>query len=61
MEERSHFLRTKVAGRGATDQIKRFLSPLFLAIAGTTSSFSVMDAKMLLGPDIRRARLRHDM
>ncbi|MFT6791503.1 MAG: glutamyl-tRNA synthetase, partial [Cellvibrionaceae bacterium] len=42
-------------------KLKDFLSPLFLAIAGTTSSFSVMDAMVLLGPDISRARVRHAM
>ncbi len=42
-------------------KLKEFLSPLFLAIAGTTSSFSVMDAMTLLGPEISRARLRHTM
>jgi len=40
-------------------KLKDFLSPLFLAISGTTSSFSVMDAMALLGPEMSRARLRH--
>ena len=40
-------------------KLKDFLAPLFLAISGTTSSFSVMDAMILLGPDMSRARLRH--
>jgi glutamyl-tRNA synthetase len=39
-------------------KLKDFLAPLFLAIAGTTASFSVMDAMTLLGPDLSRARLR---
>jgi glutamyl-tRNA synthetase len=42
-------------------KLRDFLSPLFLAIAETTSSFSAMAAMMLLGPDISRARLRHAM
>lgn len=40
-------------------KLKDFLSPLFIAIAGTTSSFSVMDSMTMLGPDMSRARLRH--
>lgn len=40
-------------------KLKDFLAPLFVAIAGTTASFSVMDAMVLLGPDMSRARLRH--
>ncbi len=35
-----------------------FMAPLFLAIAGTTSTFSVVDAMQLLGPDLSRARIR---
>lgn len=40
-------------------KIKNFLSPFFVAIAGTTASISVMDAMEILGPDISRARIRH--
>jgi len=40
-------------------KLKDFLAPLFVAIAGSTQSFSVMDAMSLLGSDISRARLRH--
>lgn len=40
-------------------KLQLFLAPLFVAIAGTTATFSVMDAMTLLGPDISRARLRH--
>lgn len=40
-------------------KIKDCLTPLFIAIAGTTASFSVMDSMVLLGPDMSRARLRH--
>jgi len=39
-------------------KVKDFLAPLFVAISGTTASFSVMDAMVLLGPDMSRARLR---
>ena len=40
-------------------KLKDFLAPLFIAISGTTSSFSVMDAMVLLGPDMSRARVRY--
>ncbi len=40
-------------------KLKDFLAPLFIAIAGSTASFSVMDSMVLLGPDMSRARLRH--
>ncbi len=36
-----------------------FLAPFFIAITGSTASFSVFDAMGLLGPDMSRARLRH--
>ena len=39
-------------------KLKDFLAPVFIAISGTTASFSVMDAMVLLGPDMSRARLR---
>jgi glutamyl-tRNA synthetase len=40
-------------------KVKEFLAPLFIAIAGTSASFSVVDAMELLGPDMSRARIRH--
>jgi glutamyl-tRNA synthetase len=39
-------------------KLKDFLAPIFVAIAGTTASISVMDSMQLLGPDLTRARLR---
>ncbi len=39
-------------------KLKDFLAPVFVAISGSVSSFSVMDAMALLGPDMSRARLR---
>ncbi|EAT10788.1 glutamate--tRNA ligase [Bermanella marisrubri] len=38
---------------------KEFLQPFFVAIAGTTQSFSVLDSMEVLGPDMSRARVRH--
>ena len=44
----------------ATDtKVKDFLAPIFVAIAGSSASFSVVDSMQLLGPDMSRARLRH--
>jgi glutamyl-tRNA synthetase len=40
-------------------KIKDFIAPLFVAIAGTTASISVVDSMAILGPDMSRARLRH--
>jgi len=40
-------------------KIKDFLAPLFVAVAGTTESISVIDSAVLIGPDVTRARLRH--
>lgn len=36
-----------------------FMQPIFVAIAGTPNSWSVMDSMAMLGPDMTRARLRH--
>lgn len=36
-----------------------FMFPIFVAIAGTPNSWSVMDSMALLGPDMTRLRLRH--
>lgn len=40
-------------------KVKDFLAPLFIAIAGSNASFSVVDSMELLGPDMSRARIRH--
>ncbi len=40
-------------------KVKDLLAPLFIAITGSASSISVVDAMALLGPDMTRARLRH--
>ena len=42
-------------------KLKDFLAPLFIAISGSTSSFSVMDAMVLLGSDMTRARIRRSI
>jgi glutamyl-tRNA synthetase len=40
-------------------KMKDFLAPFFIAVSGSTASFSVFDAMILLGPDMSRARIRH--
>ncbi|MDG2019018.1 MAG: glutamate--tRNA ligase [Porticoccaceae bacterium] len=40
-------------------KMKPYLAPLFIAIAGSSSSISVMDSMALLGADMSRARLRY--
>ncbi len=36
-----------------------FMQPIFVSIAGTPNSWSVMDSMEMLGPDMTRARLRY--
>jgi glutamyl-tRNA synthetase len=58
--ERDEIFNTLKELSGQLDiKMKDFLAPLFIAIAGTTASFSVFDSMVLLGPDMSRARLRH--
>jgi len=40
-------------------KLKDFLSPLFIAIAGSPSAPPLFDAMAILGPDMVRARVRH--
>lgn len=39
-------------------KIKDFLQPIFIAIAGSATSSSVLDSMAIIGPDLTRARLR---
>jgi glutamyl-tRNA synthetase len=39
-------------------KVRDFLYPFFIAIAGTSSTISVLDSMALLGPDMSRARVR---
>ncbi|MGB1092800.1 MAG: glutamate--tRNA ligase, partial [Oceanobacter sp.] len=39
-------------------KIRDFLYPFFIAVAGTSSTISVLDTMALLGPDMSRARIR---
>ncbi len=49
----------KEVADGMGIKLKPFLAPLFIAIAGSSASISVMDSMNLLGADMSRARLRH--
>lgn len=40
-------------------KVKDCLAPLFIAIAGTSASISVVDSMEILGSDMSRARVRH--
>lgn len=55
----SLFTAIKELAEGLDIKLKDMMPPLFLAIAGTTSSVSVVDSMEILGPDMSRARLRH--
>jgi len=52
------FDRLKRLAEGMDLKLKQFLAPLFIAVAGSAASISVMDSMVLLGPDMSRARLR---
>ena len=65
MEAQRHWTRDKIWNdlKGIADalevKVKDFLAPLFVAIAGSSASFSVVDSMEMLGPDMSRARIRH--
>ena len=58
-EKDTLFSRLKALADFKEMKIKDFLAPLFIAVCGSTSSISVMEAMVFLGPDLTRARLRH--
>lgn len=52
------FATVKALADHADLKIKVYLQPVFMAISGSTTSTSVLDAMVILGPDMSRARLR---
>ncbi len=48
----------KALAKGMELKMGDFNHPIFVAIAGTPNSWSIMDSMALLGPDMTRARLR---
>jgi glutamyl-tRNA synthetase len=65
LEAQRHWTRDNIWGdlKGLADslevKVKEFLAPLFIAVAGSAASFSVVDSMEMLGPDMSRARIRH--
>jgi len=53
------FADVKALSKAMELKMGEFNFPIFVAIAGTPNSWSVMDSMTLLGPDMTRARLRH--
>jgi glutamyl-tRNA synthetase len=53
------FAAIKSLADGMEIKLKDFMPPLFIAIAGTTASISVVDSMEVLGPEMSRARLRY--
>ncbi len=53
------FAEAKSLADGLELKVKDFLFPVFVAIAGTSTSFSVVDSMEILGKELSRARLRH--
>ncbi len=53
------FADLKFLAKAMNIKIGDFMQPLFVAIAGTPNSWSVVDSMAILGPDMTRARLRH--
>ncbi|MBY5927107.1 MULTISPECIES: glutamate--tRNA ligase [unclassified Halomonas] len=49
----------KLLGAHFDLKMKALLAPVFIAITGSSSSTSVMDAMAIIGSDMTRARLRH--
>jgi len=52
------FTTVKALADNADLKMKNYLQPVFVAISGSTTSTSVLDAMVILGPDMSRARLR---
>ena len=53
------FADVKALSKAMSLKMGDFMFPIFVAVAGTPNSWSVMDSMALLGPDMTRARLRH--
>jgi len=65
LEAQRHWTRDNIWNdlKGIADalgvKIKDYLAPMFVAVAGSSASFSVVDSMEILGPDMSRARIRH--
>ena len=53
------FAALKALAEGMGVKVRDFLAPLFIVIAGSQASISVIDSMQMLGSDMSRARIRH--
>ena len=58
-EKDSIFAEIKTLAKQLGLKVGDCMQPVFVAIAGTPNSWSVVDSMAILGPDMSRARLRH--
>lgn len=58
-EKDAIFAEIKQLSKAMGIKIGDFMQPVFVAMAGTPNSWSVVDSMAMLGPDMTRARLRH--
>ena len=49
----------KTLSKSMNLKMKDFMFPIFVAISGTSNSWSVIDSMVMLGPDMTRSRLRN--
>ena len=55
----SPFADVKALAKAMELKMGDFMFAIFVAVAGTPNSWSVMDSMAILGPDMTRSRLRH--
>ena len=53
------FTEIKTLAKAIDLKVGELMQPIFVAIAGTPNSWSVVDSMEILGPDMSRARIRH--
>ncbi|HET8789708.1 MAG TPA: glutamate--tRNA ligase [Modicisalibacter sp.] len=58
-DKQSLLVEIKLLGEHFDLKMKALLAPVFIAITGSATSTSVIDAMAILGSDVTRARLRH--
>ncbi|APX93999.1 glutamate--tRNA ligase [Halomonas sp. 1513] len=58
-DKESLLAEVKALGEHFELKMKALLAPVFIAVTGSATSTSVMDAMVILGSDMTRARLRH--
>lgn len=59
MSKENIFADVKAMAKAMDLKMGDFMFSIFVAVAGTPNSWSVMDSMALLGPDMTRSRLRH--